>query len=180
MIFGSNSYSSPRNSVYYNTGNNVDGMVQQPVYGGVPQYGMVQTSPPPLSSPVVEPQKVVVVHGIDNARNIYSLTNKPGVLFDDEEDIFYYQTADPDGMHQRVRKYRFYEELDGDVVDATPNLIEQKDMTYGDSGLDKERLDKIEKSIEDLATLVELQLEQSSEENKSNTKTSTTKKATNK
>lgn len=129
------------------------------------QYGMTQqyaTPAPVVPQQPAESMNAIMVHGIEGARNFMVPKNSLVPLFDDEEDVFYVKTTDIDGMHQRIKKYRFYEELDGDVIDASSAMIEQKNLTFGDSSKDQERLDKIEKSIEDLAALVELQIEQSS------------------
>lgn len=126
-----------------------------------------------------------MVHGIEGARNYIVPKNSLVPLFDDEEDVFYIKTTDPDGMHQRIKKYRFYEEFDNGIVDTASNLIEQKDIQYGASGVADDELTTIKKSIEDLTgqinALVELQLEQSGGDSDSRTaqKTTSTKKTTN-
>ena len=187
MIFGSNSYNSPQNTFSYGTNNSAFSAIPAPApQYGIPQYGTGQQSyvaPTSTITPLIEPQNAIMVHGVEGARNFNVPKGSLVPLFDDEEDVFYIKTTDLDGMHQRIKKYRFYEEFDGDVLDSSPALIEQKDMQYGDSSNDK-RLEKIEKSIEDLTALFELQLEQSSngqeKDNKTGSKsTSTAKKTTN-
>lgn len=134
------------------------------------QYGMMQQyATPPITTPVSEPRDAIIVHGVEGARSFNVPKNSLIPLFDDEEDVFYIKTMEPDGMHQRIKKYRFYEEFNDDVVDTTAKMIEQKDLTYGDSN----ELNLIKKSIEDLKgeinALMELQLETSnSNQEKSN------------
>lgn len=185
MIFGNNSYNNPQSTVNYGMNNGIYSTIPTPQYVA-PQYGTTQQYAPTINTttPLVEPQSAIMVHGIEGARNYIVPKGSLVPLFDDEEDVFYIKTTDPDGMHQRIKKYRFYEEFDGDVLDSSTPLIEQKNTQYGDS-LNEQRLDKIEKSIEDLTALFELQLEQSSgsqeKDNKTNSRTtSTTKKTTNK
>lgn len=147
----------------------------QPVYpttfsGSQQQYGTAQ--------PEVYRAGFIVVHDENEAMDNKYPLNTP--LFNDMEDVFYFKQLGPDNMHTIVKKARFVWEDDG-VIDVTTPLIEQKDMTYGDSPKSEE-LEGLKKSIEDLAgqvsTLVELQLEQQTAPDKDKAKSSSNSRKT--
>ena len=128
----------------------------QPTQQAYPnQYGTMQQYAPQQES---IQNGFIVVNGEDEAMMSKYPMNTP--LFDSTEDVFYFKTYDQNGMHVVLNKNRFYR-IENDVADVTP-LIEQKDMTYGDSASNNE-IETLKKSIEDLTgqinALVELQLE---------------------
>lgn len=119
----------------------------------------------------------IIVHDENEAMDPKYPLKTP--LFNDMEDVFYFKQLGPDNMHTVLKKARFVWE-DDNVVDATPALIEQKDITYGDSPKNEE-IENLKKSIEDLAgqvsTLVELQLEQQTTPDKTTRNSSAQKKS---
>lgn len=146
--------------------------VSTPVYTATSpmsqQYGVSQQFTPPQQEMNNVQQGFIVVSGETQAMDSKYPMNTP--LFDDKEDIFYYKTYDQSAMHPIVKKARFVWEENG-IIDAP--LIEQKDMTYGDSS--NNEINTIRKSIQDLAgqvaTLEEMLLEQSTNPEKDNKQT---------
>lgn len=154
-------------------------------YGTTASYGGLQLQPVP-SQPVPAPQPVYSTYSVTpqqygtqqqdmnkSSQGYIVVSNENEVMdskypfntpiFDSVEDMFYYKVYDTNNMHPIVKKARFVWEENG-VIDASPVLIEQKDMSYGDAPKNNEEMEKLKKSIEDLAgqvnALVELQLEQ--------------------
>ena len=176
-MLNTNNYGMYGNNMYgYNQPNIQTAPIQtaQPVYpsqyvANQQQYGAAQQNTNLQSG-------FIVVHNETEAMDTKYPMNTP--LFNDMEDIFYFKTTGTDNIHTVLKKARFVWEEDG-VVDAP--LIEQKDMSYGDSKADE--FDELKKSIKNLteqvAALGDIVLEQNASQDKTITRTSSTAKKTN-